>query len=117
MVGWCVSSSAFSFTICLPSNLPFASWRRIHFATSFTEELTPPAGDCASGSRLNFCTHLPSTSTCTISVLRPVLNPATRELVARHTTAHIDTAVAARTSAFVNRPRVVHAQAQHCYTA
>src|SRR5204862_7568696 len=37
----------------------FASWRRIHFVKSLTEELTPPVGDCASGSRLNFCTHLP----------------------------------------------------------
>src|SRR5207237_3984169 len=77
-----VSVSAFSSTICLPSNLPLASCNRIHFVKSITEELTPPAGDSVSGSRLNFCTHLPFTSTCPKALFDRATKSAQRELVA-----------------------------------
>src|SRR5258708_36193338 len=67
--------------ICLPSNFPLASCNRIHFATSLTEELTPPVGDCASGSRLNFCTHFPSTSTCPSALFWRAMKSPSRGLV------------------------------------
>src|SRR5262249_44647807 len=68
-------------TICLRSNFPLANCKRTHFATSLTDELTPPVGDCASGSRLNFCTHFPSTSTCPNALFGRATKSAYRELV------------------------------------
>src|SRR5207247_7249983 len=82
MCGRLASMRAFSSTIVLLSNFPLASSSRIHFVRSLTDELTPPAGASVSGSRWNFCTHLPSTSTCPSALLARPIKSECRELVA-----------------------------------
>src|SRR5437016_3853615 len=84
MCGRLASVSAFSSTIVLPSNFPLASSSRIHFVKSLTDELTPPAGAWVSGSRWNFCTHLPSTRTCPSALVARATKSECRELVAGH---------------------------------
>jgi len=60
-----------------------AKCRRSHCAKSRAEELTPPDGDCASGSRVYLAIHLPSCWTWPSARFGAATKSANRELVLR----------------------------------
>src|SRR5262245_66055593 len=77
-----MSSSVSESMIWRPSYEPDASIIRIHLARSFTVEVTPPAGDCASGFRGNGDgTHAPLTLRWIVARFDRVSKSAWLELV------------------------------------